>query len=533
MGGIAGGMSGATVSPDGTRLAFVATDGAGRVSLWLRPLDANMARPLIDTDFASMPFWSPDGQSIGFFASGRLKSINITTGSVRVITDAAVGRGASWSKDDVIVFSRGNPARLARVSAKGGVVTPILTGTEDEVVKQPVWPHFLPDGRHFLYWSRVTPNGGAGLSITSIEPGFTPRPLVRSDTAGVVILPGILLFARGETLLQQTFDLNRLEVSGDAIPVNEPVFINQGGGIADFSASLHGDLVYQSGTNTLNQFAWLDRTGRQLSTVGIRGKYRASALSPDGTRLAYENAADGDIWILDLARQTSSRLTSNPGVEACPVWFPDNTTIAYRTDAGGVFAKDFRGTTAERRVYNGFVQGPEQITSDGNWLLFFVVPKGAPSQDIAIAPLTADPTLRIIVQSPFPEVEPQISPDGRWLAYASSETGRNEIYVRPFPVTGDERWKISSDGGRQPYWRADSKELFFVADDRRFYAVDIKAIGSHFDYGVPHFLFDMRANVFNVRNSYNVSRDGRRFLINTLADTTGSPLNVVLNWKPQ
>ena len=172
------------------------------------------------------------------------------------------------------------------------------------------------------------------------------------------------------------------------------------------------------------------------------------------------------------------------------------------------------------------------MSADGKWLLYFWVPPGGPSQDIVVLPMTGERKPRTIVESPFADVEPQLSPDSRWLAYSSTETGRYEVYVQPFPPTGA-RWQISSAGGRQPFWRADGKELFFVADDRRFYAIDVLSAAGTFDYGVPHFLFDMRANVFNVRNSYIPSPDGQRFLVNTLVDNAGEPLNVVLNWKPK
>ncbi len=533
IGGLSGGMSHGTISPDGTRLAFIATEASGRTSLWVRPLDSNAARTLADTDNATQPFWSPDGRSIGFFAAGQLKILDLATGAVRAIADAFPGRGGSWGSRNVIVFSQGNPARLARVSPDGGVVTPILTGDDkDGLTRQPVWPRFMPDGQHFLYWARTNPDGAGGIVVASIDAAFTPRLLVQADTAGGVMPPNVLLFARRGIMLQQRLDLNRLEVSGEAIPINEQVRLVEGNGFGDFTASAGGALVYQAGPNLANQFAWVDRAGQTLQTIGVPGQYRTSALSPDGKRLAYEDRTKGDIWVLDLERQIPSRFTSSPVNEACPVWFPDGTKIVYRSDSGGVFEKDASGTTGERRLLDVFINGPSQVTNDGKWILYFFVPPGGQSQDIAVLPTSGDRTPRTIVASPFADVEPQISPHGRWLAYASTETGRNEIYVQPFPPTGA-RWQISSAGGRQPQWRADGKELFFVADDRRFYSVDVGPSAETFDYGAPRFLFNMRANVFNVRNSYIPSPDGQRFLVTTLLDQTGEPLNVILNWKPR
>jgi Tol biopolymer transport system component len=211
------------------------------------------------------------------------------------------------------------------------------------------------------------------------------------------------------------------------------------------------------------------------------------------------------------------------------VWI-DSTRIAYRKSTG-IFEKNVSGTSEERTVSDLMVNGPTQVTTDGT-VFFFFVPPGTTSQGIATLPLTGGTTPRMLVQSPFPNVEPSLSPDGHWLAYASPETGRNEVYVQPYPPTG-ERWQISNDGGRQPIWRADGRELYFVSDDRRFYAVDVLPGTAPSRWSVPHFLFTMRANVFNTRNSYVPSRDGQRFLVNTLAEVGGEPLHVVLNWAPR
>jgi serine/threonine protein kinase len=527
--GRADGTSGAILSPDGTRLAFVATRKNGQSEIWLRRLDSFTSRPLSGTGDVLMPFWSPDSRSIGFFAAGKLKRIDTTDGSVETITDAAgVPRGASWGSRDVIVFSVGTPPILARVSAGGGEVTPIVTPGNTFAR----WPSFLPDGRHFLYVGRLpTEVNMIGILVGSIEPGFEPRSVVAGDSNASFAAPGVLLFMRGERLMQQRFDLDRLKVSGDATPVVEDVFYNPGVGRADFTVSSSGVLAFRSSSNRGNQFAWFDRAGKLLETIGPPGNYRTPDLSPDGQRLAYGDVNQRDVWIFDLARHTSSRFTNGPGTETAPVWFPDGTKIAYRTDQRGMFEKDVTGTGAERVLLAQQVNGPDQISADGKWVLYFAVTPGG-NQDVYVLPTAGERKPQLVVQTPFPDVEPQFSPDVRWLAYASNENGRNEVYVQAFPSTG-RRWQISNSGGRQPLWRADGKELFFVSDDRKFYAVDVSssANSGSFEYGVPHFLFDMRANVFNSRNSYIPSRDGKRFLVNMLLEADDAPINVVHNWR--
>jgi eukaryotic-like serine/threonine-protein kinase len=528
--GLAAGISGGTISPDGTRLAFVATDQTRKTLLWIRALDSFTARPLPETDGALLPFWSPDGRFIAFFAAGKLKKMNAAGGPLQTICEVpGTPRGATWGGRGTIVFSSGNPARLARVSADGGAVTEIQMPDAMSQARAPSWPHFLPDGRHFLYWVRVPAGEDPGVTIASIEPGFAPRRLVASNSNALFAPPGFLLFVREDTLMRQPFDPQRLELTGEATPIAERILLNTAVGVGDFSVSENGVLTFRSGANLSNQFAWFDRHGNLLETVGPPGSYRTPALSPDAKRLAYTDVARGDIWIYDLTRKTPSRFTANRGTETCPVWSLDGSKIMYRSDNGGLFEKNVSGTATEQLLLDESINGPSQVSPDGKWLLYFAVSPGPQLQDIFVLPLTGERKPRPIVHTTFPEVEPQLSPDGRWLAYASIDTGRNEVYVQPFPPTGA-KWQVSNNGGRQPLWRADGKELFFVSDDRKFYAVDISARSDAFDYGAPHFLFDMRANVFNARNSYVPSPDGQRFLVNMLLDTAEAPINVVQNW---
>ena len=522
--GRADGTSSGVIAPDGTQLAFIGTDKERRSQLWVRRFDSFVSRPLPGTEDALLPFWSPDSRSIGFFANGKLLRIDLAQGSIQTIVNAAgVPRGATWGRRDVIVFAVGTPPQLAAVSARGGNVTPIVSPD----ITFPRWPSFLPDGLHFLFSARA--DRGGGIHVASTEPGFVPRFVAPSDSNGAFAPPSGLLFVRDDRLMHQPFDLDRLEVTGEPTTVLDQVLHSVGVNRGDFSVSTTGVLAYRGSSLRNNQFAWFDRSGKLLETVGAPGSYRTPDLSPDGQRLVYGDIGQRDLWILDLLRGTASRFTSGPENETSPAWFPDGSKIAYRTDGGGLFEKAATTVGPERVLLKGSVNGPCQVSSDGRWILYFAVSPGG-DQDIYVLPTTGDPKPQLVVQTAFPEVEPQFSPDVRWLAYASSENGRNEIYVQPFPTTG-RRWQVSNAGGRQPLWRADGKELFFVSDDRKFYAVDVFEKAGAFEYGVPQFLFDMPANVFNSRNSYVPSRDGKRFLINTLLEADDAPINVVQNWR--
>ena len=519
------GTSGASLSPDGTQLIFGATMQTGATQLWLRRLDSLTSRRLDGTDNGMMAFWSPDSKSIGFFSGGKLKTLQVADGSVQTICDVATPpRGGTWGSLDQIVFSAGVPPKMLRVPARGGVAVPIAS-IEGPM---PRWPSFLADGRHFLYWAVVPSTATSGLFVGSTESGFVPRHIVATDSNGRVA-SNHLIYARGDALVRQAFDDRRLQVTGEATPIAELVLRSPAVGRADFTVSESGVLAYRAGVNLPTQFAWFDRSGKFIQTVGPPGNYRTPDLSPDGSRVAFTDVNARDIWILDLERGTSSRFTSSPLGETAPAWFPDGKKIVYRADGAGLFEKDVTGTGTEVKVWSEPVAGPSQVSADGKWIVYFAIVKDR-AHDIFVMPTTGDRKPQSVIATPFAEVEPQLSPDGRWLAYASNETGRYEIYVQPFPTTGT-RWQVSNAGGRQATWRKDGKELFFVADEgAKFYAVDIVHKPDRFDFGVPRFLFDMRANVFNTLRSYIPSPDGQRFLINMTRETANSPINIVHNW---
>ena len=527
-----GGPSRATVSPDGTRLVFAAMDRAGRSQLWIRAFDSFDALPLTGTDGASLPFWSPGSRLIGFFVGGKLRKVDAAGGSPQTICEVeSLPRGGTWGSRGTIVFSSGGASRLYRVSDQGGRPEPLSTGP-DQTPSEPSWPEFLPDGRTFLYWSRNATEG-AGVYARSLEPDATPKKLLTSDSQAAYDPSGFLLFTRSGVLLRQRFDGARLDVSSDPTTVVEGVARLPVIGGALFSVSTNGVLTFQPESDLTSQFTWVDRAGNVVETVGDPGRYRYPHLSPDGQRLTYVNA-DGNVWILDIKREISSKFTTG-GTAVSPVWSSDGRTIFYRKTPeknvpGGIYEKSASGAAEERLFFEGRLNGPSQISKDAKWLLYFAVPEGESVQDVFVLPMTGDRKPQRIVQSPSADVEPQLSPDGKFLAYASNPTGgRLEVFVEPFPRTG-ERWQLSNSGGRQPLWREDGKELFFVSDvDRKFYGVAIRP-GPKFDYDPPKFLFEMRANVSATRNSYIPSPDGTRFLVNMTVDSTAPPIHVIRNW---
>ena len=532
-GALLGFATSAALSPDGTRIVFYAEDETGKGSLWVRALDSLETRQLPDTGGGFQPFWSPDNQSIAFFAERKLYRLDLTRGERREVCPFIGNpRGGSWGATGSIVFATTNPQSLMSVASQGGKPAPIrLSGAED--LLGPIsWPSFLPDGRRFLYKVRTKAGAVGTVYLASIESGTDVRMVITSDTQAVFVAPGYLLFGRDTRLLRQAFDVETGQVSGDAVAVVDRLRMMTQLAFGEFSASNTGMLAYRSGLDASNQFTWVDRKGAPQGTVGAPGRYRTSALSPDGRRLVYTDLTDDNLKLLDLRTQITTVLTSEPGSETAPVWSSDGKHVYYRSDNGGVFRKEPDGTSGPVKVFDGLVNGPDQVVKDatlGSVLLYFGLLPKQTSMDILILPLDGQASPRAIVSTPSPDVEPQVSPDGKWLAYSSFETGAYEVYVSPFPPADQKGFRISRAGGRQAMWRADSRELFFVNDDRKFYGVRIPESGPASDIA-PEFLFEMHANVSNTRNSYVPSADGQRFLVNMVLDTEDAPINVISNW---
>jgi len=528
------------VSPDGQKLVFVGVVD-NQPKLLLRSLESLTVQPLAGTEGASYPFWSPDSRSIAFFADGQLKRIELSGGSARSLTSTSPGRGGSWNRNGVIIFA-GTDGPLWRVSETGGEST-ALTRVEAPKQLNHRFPQFLPDDRHFLFYVRGAP-GAQGVYVGSLDEPQMKR-LLDSD-AGFRYSSGYLFFIRQSTLFAQRFELDRLELTGNPFPVAQQVSADPSGLGAPLSAAVSGVLAYRLNTSAAERhFVWFDRMGKELQILGdpdSAGPLHPE-LSADGRKLAIRRSVNSnvDIWLLETGRGIVSRFTSDAAVEDYPVWSPDGKQIVFQSNRAGSFdlyQKSTNGEGTEQLLLaSPKFKSPMDWSRDGRFLLYRVTdPKTG--YDIWALPMQGDKTPFPIVQTDFEERDAQFSPDGKWIAYQSTESGRFEIYVQAFPkTTGKSR--ISTNGGTQVRWRGDSKELFYISLDGQMMAVPIRldSAAQTVDPGTPSLLFRARivgGAVQGVnRQQYVASPDGQRFLINTpTKEAATSSIALILNWKP-
>ena len=519
------------ISPDGERVAFVVTDRAGRSGLYVRSRDSLAARPLADTDGASMPFWSPDSRQLGFFAQGQLKTTAISGGSPHAIAAAPVPRGGAWNRDNVILFMAVPNLPLNRISAAGGEVIPVPAGSRDFRM----FPRFLPDGHHYLFLG-LDPANANGLSIRvgSLDSAET-KGLVRS-TASAVVTDGYLLFRRDAALVAQPFDVRTLQVSGSPVPIAEEVGFNALTYQGLFSVSNNGVLAYQRSTPG-SQLVWFNRQGRRLATLGPAADYNTVCLTADEQRIVYDQAdpvsGSIDLWALDVGGDRPSRLTFNPAVDFYPVCSPSGQDVVFgslREGPPNLFRLMISAPGSEKAVLQSPAPKiPTDWSRDGR-LLVYNVANPKTNWNIEVVPLSGGPS-QIVAQTSADESNGKLSPDGRWIAYASNESGGFEVYVQPFPTTGA-KWQVSKGGGQQPQWRRDGRELFYIAPDKKLLGVTVRA-GSDFATGEARALVDTRIAAWERSNQqscqYAVTGDGERFLVNSATDAV-LPVTLVLNW---
>jgi eukaryotic-like serine/threonine-protein kinase len=527
------------ISPDGRKLVFVATD-EGRSRLWLRSLDSPSSRSLERTDHASCPFWSPDSAAVGFFADGQLKRVDIESGTVQDLV-AALSCGGTWNRDGTILYSSPLFGPISRISAsnRGLVGTAPANATHVERPRQRMhrFPQFLPDHRHYLYFVGGSADA-RGVYVGDLH-GAEPRRLLDADTAAVYA-SGHLLFVRQGALVAQAFDPASLTLIADPFQVAEHVAFDPARYAAAVSASSAGVIVYRAGSATgRRQFVWVDRTGRELRRLGDPDSAGSldPSLSPDEQRVALYRTvnAQPDIWLLDTRRAVLSRFTTE-GRALRPIWSPDGSEMVY---AGGIPTNLFRRPVAGQADEHAILETsrPKAATDwskDGRFLLYR---SNDPQTgwDLFALPLDGTRDSVQVVRTRFDERDGQFSPDATWIAYQSNESGRFEIYVQRFPRPVAKA-TISREGGAQVRWRADGKELFYVAFDNRLMAVPVQvaADSQSIEVGaqIPLFTTQIGGAVQGPnRQQYMVSSDGQRFLMNTVVEEATSPIVVLLNWR--
>ena len=529
------------ISPDGRQLTFVA-NGEKSSQLWVRRLDQITAQPLTGTDGASFPFWAPDARAIGFFADGKLKRIDLAGGAPQVLADVGQGRGGTWSSDGVIVFGQASPGALMRVMATGGTPVQITRVAPGQGSHR--FPQFLPDGRRVLFSMAAGRQQTFGVYVVSLD-GGEPTRVLPAETAAAYAPSGYLLLVRQGVLLAQRFDATHATLAGEPIPLAQSVGTDDGFFHSAFSVSATGVLAYRAGEANRRQLAWVDRAGKVLGTIGSpdEDSLGGPELDADGQRVAVNRTVSGntDVWLINVGRGVASRFTFDAAIDSSPVWSPDGSQVVFRSGRNGVydlFVKPAGGAADERPLLvNAQSKNPVDWSRDGRVLLYSAQDLKTGS-DLWALPMTGDRKPFPVVQSSFDEIEGQFSPDGRWLAYASNESGSYEIYVRPFQGTGG-KWQMSTAGGRQPRWGRDGRELFYVTPDNSLMAVPIRAApgAQTVDAGAPVALFTSRlasgANIYAAGYSamaqYAVAADGR-FLMNVANDAVASPITVVLNW---
>jgi len=517
------------VSPDGRTIAMIGQNAAGQRAIWLRPLGSLEANPVAGTEgVASSAFWSPDSRYLGFFADGKLLKIDVSEPSPVLLASAVRGLGGTWNRAGLIVFggsTAGFPG-LRSVSDSGGEVKVVLSADKTRQESILVWPSFLPDGRHFLYDSISTDTAKSGIRIGSIDSDQT-LPLVSGTGPAFYVSDGYVLFTRQNTAFALPFDAGKLRGTGDPIPVTGGVGLWSGPPGSTLTVSQAGVLAYRSTSAADTQLTAYDQSGKRLGDVSSPGPYRQAALSPDGKRVVLErlNRATNswDLWLLDLTSRIESPLTFDPADDTDPVWSPDGKQIAFASLRQGhldIYRKVI-GTAKDELVYADVDRKvPEWWLNDGT--ILYTTSNG---KDYHLIAAEGERKPKQVFHADFSTDEPCVSPDGRWIAFSSLESGRAEVYIAAFPGFTDKR-QVSNSGGVQPRWRGDGKQLYYLSLGATMMALDVST-----ESAVPRQLFEKRGRVDSFfYDLYGVTADGQRFLVLDTMKEFQAPTTVILDW---
>jgi len=521
------------LSPDGTKLAFVATLAGSAPQLWVRPLDSTAAQPLAGTDDAGLPFWSPDSRSLGFFAQGKLRIIDASGGAVQTLADAAQARGGAWGSSGNILYTPNPTLPMLRIAAAGGAPSQ-ATGQEKAdsfaLAGSPRWPAFLPDGRHFIFFrfARNDPGGRGDIHLGALD---SPQDtlLVRSDGRGQYA-NGHLVFLRDGNLMAQRFDEKKLKLVGDPVPIAEQVRGNDTGGAA-FSLSNDGKLVFAGGQSTSLDLAWYDRSGKKADIIDT-GTFQDAHISPDGKKVSAARADAGghlEIYIYDLVRGTKSQFSFSQSRDDDPVWSPDGNTIVFDSGRNGkidLYTRPANGARQEELLYHDDVDKyPSSWSSDGKFLAFEVLTNG--HFDVWVMPMSGDRKPYPFIKEQYNVRFPVFSPDAKWMAYTSYEAGRAQVYVVAFPKPGG---KFLVGDGFGPVWGRAGKEILFVDDHSRIASVEVTAHGDSVELGKPQILFPTQPVGPGL---FEASADGNRFLMMQAPVQNSPSLTLVVNWPQE
>jgi Tol biopolymer transport system component len=520
---------------------FVARPPGGRQLLWVRSLSAVTAQPLSGTDDALYPFWSPDSRFIGFFSQSKLKKIEASGGPPQTLCEAPNGRGGTWSREGVIVFAPDNYRPLYRVPAAGGSVVAVTKLDESKLQATHRWPWFLPDGRHFLYrsgtTSSTTQKENNGIYLGSLD--SDEQKLILAVDTMPAYASGYLLFVRETTLMAQSFDLKTFQLTGDPLSVTERVQVDFVLSRAVFSVSENGILVSQSGGSVLadRELLWYERDGKQSATLGAPALYAQIDISPNEDRLATGifdlRAGSPDIWIYEMSRDVPLRFTFDPDFDASPIWSPDGKRVVWRSNRKGrydLYQKVSSGAGNDEILFESEEnKDATSWSSDGGFIAYTnTTVKGNTQNDIWILPMSGDRKPFPFLQTGANELSAQFSPDGHWIAYVSDESGTNQVYIAPFPAAVG-KWQVSRNGGTEPRWRGDGKEIFFLSPENKLMVVAVSAIGSNLQVGNAEPLFEIHpANPPGYH--YDVTKSGQRFLVDSQKEGGLQPLSLIVHW---
>jgi eukaryotic-like serine/threonine-protein kinase len=518
------------LSPDGTKLAFVATASGGTPQLWVRPLDSTAAQPLAGTDDAAFPFWSPDSRSLGFFAQGKLRIIDASGGAVQTLADAPQPRGGAWGADGTILYAPDTRSALLRIPAAGGTPAPTIGGEKAAAnAGSPRWPVFLPDGRHYIFF-QFLPNGQEGSIHLGALDSQQDTTLVNSDNRAQYA-NGHLVFVHGGNLMSQSFDEKELKLTGNAVPIAEQIRGDGRRGGAAFSLSNEGKLVFAGGQTTTLDLAWYDRSGKKGDVIDS-GTFQDAHISRDGKKVSAARADAGghlEIYIYDLARGTKSQFSFSQSRDDDAVWSPDGNTIVFDSARNGkidLYTRPANGARQEELLYHDDLDKyPISWSLDGKYIAYEAIANN--HYDVWVMPMFGDRKPTAFLQEKYNTRYPAFSSDTKWMAFTSFEAGHPQVYVVAFPKPGG-RFLVGD--GQIAVWNRNGKEILYVDDHSRIASVEVTAHGDSVELGKPKILFPVQ---FFGGTQFEVSPDGQRLLMIQAPVQDSSNLTLVVNWPQE